>query len=187
MKKYRSNNLRLAIYRCKSELFTRQSVIGTTFKNQSEVGTISGFALMETIVALLILSFALVGLLTMVQYARVRAIANYNDRYVLLRLDGEMQKIRYQYETTGNFGSLNVAVFQIPNPGNYTARPVQVTVNFSRTMDWDNAVGGNVGFNKIIATAEWNENLPRLGGQRIRAERRFITLREDYFFQEQGN
>ena len=142
---------------------------------------------METIVALLILSFALVGLLTMVQYARVRAIANYNDRYVLLRLDGEMQRIKYNYETTGSFGLLNASVFQIPNPGNYTARPITVTINFSRSMEWDFAIGSNVGFYIIVATAEWNENLPRLGGRGIRPERRFITLREDYFFQAQEN
>ena len=177
MEKYRSANLRLANSQCKFE----------RTKSQSEIGATNGFALVETIVALLILSFALVGLLTMVQYARVRAIANYNDRYVLLRLDGEMQRIKYNYETTGGFGLLNVAVFQIPNPGNYASRPISVTVTFSRTMDWDLAIGGNIGYHKIVATAEWNENLPRLGGQRIRAERRFITLREDYFFQAQGN
>ena len=142
-----------------------------------------GFALAETIVALLILSFALVGLLTMVQYARVRAIANYNDRYVLFRLDGEMQKIKHHRQNSNDFGPLNQIVFLIPGVSGYSANEIAVTVNFTRTTAWDTSIAQNIGYHMIVGTAEWTENLPRLGGRNVRAERRFITLREDYFFE----
>jgi len=142
-----------------------------------------GFALAETIIALLILSFALVGLLTMVQYGRVRAIANYNDRYVLLRVDGELQRIRFRHQQQSSFGQLNPISFNIPQLGRYQARPQTVTVNFTNTVEPDFDVGLDIYYHCITANAEWVEHMPRIGGRRIRPERRFITLREDYHFQ----
>ena len=145
-----------------------------------------GFALAETIVALLILSFALVGLLTMVQYTRIRAISNYNDRYVLYRLDGEMQRIKFRFQSAGDFGILGTSSFNIPNLGAHRSRPIQVTVNILHTIEWDLSVGNDIGYHKIVATAEWNENQLRQGRRQPRPERRSIILREDYFFRRQA-
>ena len=142
-----------------------------------------GLALVETIVALLILSSVLVSLLTMVQFARARAVANYHDRYVLLRLDAEMQLIKHYQRSFNVMPTLIPKTFNIPQSGGYRHKPIVVTINFLDTVEWDSLVGPDIGFHKIVATAEWNENMPKLGGRKNAVEKRFITLREDYYFQ----
>jgi hypothetical protein len=102
----------------------------------------------------------------------------------MLRVDGQLQRIRNLYETRGNFGDLNDYVFEIPHPDPYNSRTMRVTVSFTRSTGWDTAIGTDIGYHKIVATAEWNENMPRMGrGLNNRQDTRFITLREDYFFQ----
>jgi prepilin-type N-terminal cleavage/methylation domain-containing protein len=146
-----------------------------------------GFALVETIVALAILSFALVGLMIMVQYARARAIANYHDRYVLLRVDGELQRIRYHRTYWGGFPLLLPVEFDIPQQTTArNPRPIRVTVHFKHDFNFDSTVGFDVGFESIIATAEWNEHVPFFSRRPIRPERRFILLREDYYMRRIG-
>jgi hypothetical protein len=151
--------------------------------NKRFAHSIGGFALAETIAALAILAVVLGSLMTMVQYARVRAIANYHDRYVLLRLDGEMQRIRYQFQEQESLeGLTNSMTFQIPDTNWRNSKPIPVRVTFTKALEWDIGVADNVGFEKITATAEWSEHLPFFAKRPIRAERRYLALREDYFF-----
>ena len=152
-----------------------------------------GFALVETIAALAILSFVLVGLMIMVQYAHARAVANYHDRYVLLRVDGELQKIRNYYHLHGrSFPTLSPVIFEIPQLNmptgvlGTTVRTTTVTIYFHRTFHFDESVGIDVGYNSIMASAEWDESIPFVFGRRVRPERRHLQLREDYFMRRRG-
>lgn len=147
-----------------------------------------GIALLEVIAATAILSFVLVGMMIMTQYARVRAEINYHDRYVLLRTDGELQRIKYSHFRLGNFNAINNAVeFNIPQTNRETiGRNIRVTVRFSRDYQNDPAVGLDVGYHSITALAEWNEHAPLFAKRPVIAERRYIQLREDYFEQRLG-
>jgi hypothetical protein len=149
-----------------------------------------GFAIVETIVSLAILSVVLVGLMTMVQYARVRAVASYHDRYVLLRVDAELQKIRY-FNSAGfdrhDFGMLLPVTFRIPQITQYRGvTGPEVTIRFTRDIHSDFTVSLDTWYHVIEATAEWDERVPRIGRRTVRPERRSITLREDYFFRRVG-
>jgi len=144
-----------------------------------------GFALAETIAATAILTFVLAGLMIMVQYARVRTVVNYHDRYVTLRVDGELQKIKAQYALTGSFGTLRSVSFNIPqlNENAFNmGRQIPVVISFSVSDEIDRAVGSNIRFTALTAVAEWNEHLP-LFARRPRAEKRYVQLREDYYYQ----
>jgi prepilin-type N-terminal cleavage/methylation domain-containing protein len=149
-----------------------------------------GFALIETIVALAILSFVLLGLMVMVQYARARAITNYHDRYVLYRVEGELQKIKRNSVRFGQTLPQNIpdVHFTIPhsvNPNNRQSQPIRVTVRFSTRTQRDHAAGENIYFTAITAIAEWDEYRAMNTHRRHRAERRYIQLREDYFFKSE--
>ena len=141
-----------------------------------------GFAIVETIAALAILSFVLVGMMIMVQYARVRAVANYHDRFVLLKTDGELQRIKYRNHLYGDFGNLGVVEFEIPqlNKQGFTPK-IPVKIYFNVDYEHELAVGTDIGFNKVTAIAEWNEHMPFFAKRPIRAEKRYIQLREDYY------
>jgi prepilin-type N-terminal cleavage/methylation domain-containing protein len=146
-----------------------------------------GFALVETIAALAILSFVLLGLMVMVQYARARAITNYHDRYVLYRVDGELQRLKEDSVRFGQRVPQNVpnVQFTIPhsaNPNNRQQQPIVVTVRFSTSTHRDYAAADNVYFTAVTALAEWDEYRALGAHSRRRAERRYIQLREDYFF-----
>jgi len=148
-----------------------------------------GFALAETIAATAILTFVLAGLMIMVQYVRVRTVVSYHDRYVTLRTDGEMQKIKSQYVIYGSFGSLQPVSFNIPqlNQNNVNiGRQIPVLVSFSLVDEPDMSVGTNIRYIAITAVAEWNEHLP-LFARRPRSEKRYVQLREDYFYERTGN
>ncbi|MCK9330715.1 MAG: hypothetical protein PHY08_01530 [Candidatus Cloacimonetes bacterium] len=141
-----------------------------------------GFALAETIAATAILSFALVGIMMMVEYARVRAVVNYHDRYVLLRTNGELQKIKYQHFVHNNFGLLNPVEFTIPQNTKRDRGPeVPVKINFQVNFATDLDVGLDVGYNSVTAIAQWQEYKPLFVDKRTKAQKRYIQLREDYY------
>jgi len=144
-----------------------------------------GFALAETIAATAILTFVLAGLMIQVQYARAKAVVNYHDRYVLMRVDGEMQRKKYQHTVYGDIGSLRAVEFSIPqlnenalNVGNR----IPVYVSFSVEDLPDTSVGQNIRYVVLTAVAEWDEHVP-LFARRPRAEKRYVQLREDYFYE----
>jgi len=144
----------------------------------------SGFTILETVISLLILSFALAGLLTLVQYTRYRAFDNYQDRYVLLRLDSELQKIKYYHATYGVFNYPGSLSFYIPEPNNVQAPQVLVHAVFSNTTSWDNTVGSNIGYYNLTVKAEWEaRKLPFKQSNHQALKKRTISLREDYFFE----
>ena len=142
-----------------------------------------GFALVETIVALAILSFALVGLMTMVQYVRIKANVNYHEKYVLLKVDGEMQRLKYRHYKTGTYKPLAPVVFTIPQLNGYginQGRRITVRVTFVESnYTVDMAVSRFVKYRSVTANAEWEEHIPFLSKSRI--EKRYLELREDYF------
>ncbi len=141
-----------------------------------------GFALAETIAATAILTFALVSIMMMIQYARVRAIVNYHDRYVLLRTDGELQKIKYQHFVHNNFGLLNPVIFTIPhNNHKDRVQKIPVTIRFEVKYEYDESVALDVAFNSVNAIAEWHEFKPLFSQKPIRSENRFVQLREDFY------
>jgi prepilin-type N-terminal cleavage/methylation domain-containing protein len=151
-----------------------------------------GFALIETIVALAILSFVLLGLMVMVQYARARAITNYHDRYVLYRVEGELQKIKARSMAQGQSVHLPGNVqFTIPhsvNPSYPNSQPIRVTIRFSTQVHRDERfIPEPIFFTAVTAIAEWNEHRGLGTHRRLRAERRYIQLREDYFFRSSGH
>jgi len=144
-----------------------------------------GFALAEVIVALALLSAVLAGLMTSVQYARQRAVANYHDRYVLLRVDGELQRLKYYYTRDGYFPSLAPITFNIPQ---LNARSVNegkqlpVVVTFHTDDYPDITVADNIRYIALTAIAEWDEHLP-LSVKNKQREKRYVQLREDYFYE----
>jgi len=147
--------------------------------------TNSGFALVETIAATTILTFALAGLMVMVQYARARTEINYHDRYVTLRTDGELQKIRSQYSLYGNLGSLQQISFKIPQLDENAlnaGKQITVTVTFTIDDQQDMSIGSNIRYTAITALAEWKEHQP-LFARQDRTDTRYIQLREDYYYE----
>jgi hypothetical protein len=147
-------------------------------------GNTGGFAIVEIIAALAILSATLIALMTMVQYARVRAVINYQDRYVLLRVDGELQRIKYNHHITNSIAlpaTLTFAIPQLNEHGRQIGTPPTVTVRFTSRHDWDTQLFPALGYYNVTAIAEWDVRLPfSIRGHRT--EKRFIQLREDYFY-----
>jgi len=150
-----------------------------------KAGNQRGFALMETLVALAILSAVLAGLMTSVQYARLRAVANYHDRYVLLRVDGELQRIKNFYARNAYLPSLGPVTFNIPQLNTRAVtegKNLPVTITFSTEDLPDRSVGQDIRYVTVTALAEWEEQLTFLSKSKEK-EKRYIQLREDYFYE----
>jgi len=149
------------------------------------VGNQRGFALAEIIIALAILSAVLAGLMTSIQYARLRAVANYHDRYVLLRVDGELQRLKYYYTQYGYFPTLLPVTFNIPQLNTQAVsegRQLPVIITFTTNDYPDISVADNIRFVALTATAEWEEQLP-LSIKNKQREKRYVQLREDYYYE----
>ena len=146
--------------------------------------SVAGFAIVETLVALVILSVTLVALMTMVQFARARAVVNYHDRYVLLKVDGELQKIRERYQIDEkSLAFLSPVTFRIPEMSAPAgSRPINVTVSFRVNLRQDPTIQtATVRYYEVTATAEWQEHAPFFAKKPIRRERRNIQMVEQYF------
>jgi hypothetical protein len=145
-----------------------------------------GIALVETVAAMAILSFALTGLMVAVQYARTRAMIQYHNKYVILRVDSELQRIKYlNTKNEKNFGPMTPVTFNIPGIRNNKVDvrvKLPVTVRFSRSREYDSSIGPEIEFHKITAIAEWNETIPFLS-RKGRIDKRYVELREDYYYE----
>jgi hypothetical protein len=148
-----------------------------------------GFFLAETIAALLILSFTLVSLMISVQYARTKSIINYHDRYVLLKTNGELQKIKYLYRDESLYDKkLSNTSFNIPTHSekNELLNSISVTIRYTIETHIDSDIDIDVEYCSVVAEAEWEEKLPFLSRGK-RSEMRYIKLREDYYFERNEN
>jgi hypothetical protein len=106
-------------------------------------------------------------------------------------VDGELQRIREAAMAHGlNLPpTLPDVQFIIPhsvNPDNRQTQPIRVTVRFTLRTFAEIPYLENVYYTVVTATAHWDEYRALGAHRRHRAERRFIQLREDYFFKSAG-
>lgn len=148
-------------------------------KNNHTLQNQRGAALFEIVVGMAILVLVLTSMIITMTYAQYKSITNYHDRIVLLKADAEMQKIKYRYESTQNFGPLTPVEFDIKDKS--SAKPIRVRIIFSAVPTSDNTTGLGVTFTAINAKATWEEHRSIIKLNSYKGQKRTIVLREDYY------
>jgi hypothetical protein len=141
----------------------------------------------EALISLVIITIVIGTLLSAARYTKTMGTIAYHDRYVLLRLDGYMQRIKYYNMNAlemGDFGNLQNRTFYIEEELDHTIDgKIRVNVSFDVIRRPDLNIDRDTHYYEVKATARWRENWPYLYGNVMRQKERVITLREDYYIQ----
>ncbi len=140
-----------------------------------------GSALIEVLASMGILLFVITGMMITISYARSKSIQNYHYRIALLKAESELQRIKMQHYTTGNFGSLATREFFIKTESN--AKPINAKIYLTASTVNDVQTSMKASFISITANVRWRETPPMFALFLSQDDYQEIVLREDYYFE----
>ncbi len=141
-----------------------------------------GFGLLHVLAVMVIVSVAIAGLFISIYFAKSKAIENYHYRKVLLGMAGKMDLIK-SYNPDGDKIVKYENITEVREPIVLEHSPyfhLEATMSTTyprREFHSDLSVASYVMYDELVLRMEWEEST----GMFSIPNKRYVTLREDYF------